>query len=126
GRAALLVVQYGREPGEIEAEIPADYEAEVWRRIDQFWACCENLAEPIAMEPVAAPVAAIKEYDMASSNAWGEHAATWLAHRSAAKKFDGAVKGLKEIIPADAKRAFGHGVAAERNKAGSISIKEVK
>src|SRR6185312_7345784 len=125
-RVALLVVHGGAEPVEIEAEIPADYEAEVWRRIDQFWACCENLAEPIAMEPVAAPVAAIKEYDLTGNNAWGEHAATWLEHRSAAKKFEGAVKGLKEIIPADAKRAFGNGVAAERNKVGSISIKEVK
>ncbi len=125
-RAALLVVHGGGEPVEIEAEIPVDYEAEVWRRIDQFWACCETLAQPIAMAPIAAPVPAIKEYDFTGNNAWGEHAATWLEHRTAAKKFEGAVKGIKELIPADAKRAIGFGITAERNKAGSISIKEQK
>jgi hypothetical protein len=125
-RAALLVVLYGREPVEMELTIPPDYEAEVWRRIDQFWACVENLALPITLPPVAAPITEFREYDMGTSNSWAAHAGVWTETREAAKRFESSATELKALMPADARRAYGHGIAAERNRADSITIKEVR
>jgi hypothetical protein len=124
--AALLIVHGGSEPFELALEIPPDYEAEVWRRIDQFWACCENLAQPIALAPVEAPVPAVKTYNMHSSNAWAEHAGVWIETHAAAKRFDTAAKELKALVPADAKRAFGHGVNISRSTTGALAIKQEK
>ncbi len=122
--AALLIVHGGAEPVEHPIDIPDDYAAAVWQRIEWFWGCVQSLTEPVSVAAVAAPVVPVKTYDFTGNNLWSDHAATWLATKDHAKKFDGAVKGLKEIIPADAVKAHGHGIQANRSKSGAITIKQ--
>lgn len=125
-KAALLIVHGGGEPEEHTVTWDAAYEVAVWERISWFWECCETLTPPVAVTPVVAPVAAVRIADMSSSNAWGEWADKWLASKEAAKTFTKAVDELKALIPADAKKAHGHGIEASRSAKGAITIKESK
>lgn len=122
---AFSVIMGAREP--VVEIVPLDevYAAELMRRAEAFMRCVWSLTPPIAMEPVAPPVKAEKTYDMQGNNAWGANAATWLSTRQAKKDYDTAEKELKATVPADAVRCFGYGVEAKRNRAGSLSLKEM-
>ena len=50
----------------------------------------------------------------------------WIENKIAAGSFNAAVKELKAITPADAVKAFGHGVVVSRSKSGALSIKGEK
>lgn len=122
--SALSIIEGAREPV-VEAVLWDEaYAAELWARAEAFMACVRDLIEPVALAPVGAPVRPEKTYDFTGNNQWADHAATWLANRDAAKQFDGAVKGLKDILPADAIKAHGHGIAASRSRSGAVSIKK--
>ena len=125
-KAALLVVHGGSEPQEHPIEWTPEYEAQVWQCVEEFQHCCETLTPPVQMEPIAPPVPPIKEYDFSSSNEFCNEAAIWLENREASKKFDGAAKNIKSLIPPDGIRAFGGGVTVNRSKSGSLTIKEAK
>jgi len=122
--AALLIVHGGAEPAEYPITWDADYEAEVWRRIDNFYRAVCDLAPPVEMPAIAAPVPAVREADLSRSNAWVSAATEWLGNRAAAKTFSAAEKSLKALVEPDVKRAFGGGIEAIKNKAGAISIRE--
>jgi predicted phage-related endonuclease len=123
-KAVLSLIEGAREPALEEIAYDAAYCGELWARAAAFMLCVQTLTPPVALPAVAAPVAKpAKVYDMASSNAWGEHAGIWLAHRDAAKKFDGAAKELKALVAADAAKAHGHGIVAVRDGRG-VTIKE--
>jgi len=62
---------------------------------------------------------------MEGNNAWSAHAADWLANQAAAKKFDAAAKGIKELIEPDVGFAYGHGIEVKRSGRG-LSIKGAK
>lgn len=124
-RAALLVVHGGSEPQEYPIEWDANYEAEVWRRVDHFQNCVEFLTPPVALPPVAAPVKAEKTYDFATNNHWVSEAAAWLQNRQAAKDFSAAEKQLKSIVPADAACVTGGGISCRRDKSNRLSIREI-
>lgn len=121
---SLLIVHGGAEPQEYPLDIPDDYEAEVWARIAWFWQQVQDLTPPVEMPAVAAPVPAVREYDMSGSNAWASAAGQWLDNRDAAKAFGRAEKELKALVEPDAKRCFGYGVRIDRAKNGALSIKE--
>jgi predicted phage-related endonuclease len=121
---ALLIVHGGTEPVEYPLSWEADYEDLVWSRIDEFWTCVQELTPPYDLPAIDGPPPATKTYDMTKSNTWGGFAAQWLANRDAAKSFAEAVDELKALIPPDAKLVRGHKIAATRNKAGAISIRE--
>jgi hypothetical protein len=121
---ALLIVHGGAEPVEYPLTWEADYEAQVWERIAWFWDFVQSLQPPVALGALDAPVPAVKTYEMTQSNSWAEAATIWRANRDAARAFEGAAKDLKALVPDDAKRAHGHGIQVDRNKAGSLSIKE--
>ena len=123
---ALLIVHGGAEPVEHPIEVTPEYDAQVWERVDWFWACVETLTPPIEAQPITAPVLAVKEYDMRESNMWAEDAALWLENHPAAKRFASAEKELKAAVPADAARCFGHGVIVKRDRAGRLSISAMK
>ncbi len=125
-RAALLVVHGGQEPVEEPLDWPEEYEAEVWARVDAFWQCVLTLTPPVAMTPLAAAIRAERIFDMTGSNEWGDAAATWLADAPAAKRAATAEKALKGLVPADAKQAHGAGVQITRDRAGRLSLKEMK
>lgn len=122
-RSALLIVQGGDEPTEYEATWDETYEREVWDRIYWFWQRVETLQPPVALPAVKAPVPAIREVDMSSSNVWAAAAGDWLRTKEAAAMFEASKKQMKDLIEPDVKRAYGHGVIASRSKAGAIGFK---
>lgn len=125
-RAALLIVHGGQEPVEHAVEWEADYEQLVWGRVDQFWRCVETLTEPVAQTPAPAPIKPEKTYCMESDNLWCSEAITWLENRPAALKAKAAELELKGLVPLDAVRCYGRGVEIRRNKAGSLSLREMR
>ena len=124
----LFSVIYGaKEPESTVIDFDPLYGHELWQRANAFMECVRNLTPPVAMAPVAVPVAPEKwrEVPMTGSNAWASHAADWLQHRAAAKTFGAAEKEIKALVEADVGRAFGYGIECRRDKAGRLSIKEV-
>jgi predicted phage-related endonuclease len=121
--AALLVVHGGAEPVEVPITWDQAYEAELWRRVDAFWQCVLDLRPPFSVPPAAPPVKAERIYDMSTSNAWCDIAATWLANAPAKKLAIMAEATLKELVPPDAAKCFGAGVAITRSRAGSLSLR---
>jgi len=59
---------------------------------------------------------------MSQSNSWAELAGLFQSTRSAFLEHERARTGLKELVPDDAKEAFGHGVRAKRSKSGAVSF----
>lgn len=122
--AGLLIVHGGTEPQEYPLMITDDYSAQVWQRVHLFWRCVEDLTPPVEMSAIAAPVPAVKDYDMTGHNEWADHAVTWLETRKPARSFEIATKAIKKLVPADATVCFGHSIEVNRNKAGSLTIRE--
>jgi predicted phage-related endonuclease len=93
-----------------------------------FWQAVTDNHPPVELPAIAAPIppAQWRTVDMAGSNAWAIFAADWLEHKSAAKTFETAAKGLKGLIEPDVGLAIGHGIQCKRTKAGALSISEVK
>lgn len=122
--AALSVIEGASEPVVERVALDAAYAAELWQRAEAFMECVRNLTPPVALAPVAAPVKAVRVIDMSGSNEWGDHAATWLETNASAKKAAAAEKSLKALVPADAAKAFGAGVAINRDRAGRLSLRK--
>ena len=59
---------------------------------------------------------------MSQSNSWAELAGLFQTTRSAFLEHERARTGLKELMPEDAKEAFGHGIRAKRSKSGAVSF----
>jgi hypothetical protein len=123
-RTSLLIVHGGDEPVEHEVTWDADYEQEVWDRIDWFWGCVENLACPAALPAAKVSQPAVRVVDMSQSNSWSEFAGIWLRTKDPARAFADAARGLKDLVEPDVAKAHGHGVCVFRSKAGSLTIKE--
>jgi predicted phage-related endonuclease len=94
-------------------------------RLKSFWAHVQDGTPPVSLPTISAPVVPVREVDMTGNNSFAAAAADWIAHKAGADKFATAVKDIKAMCEADAKVTFGHGIKASRNKAGSITIKEV-
>jgi hypothetical protein len=122
-KCVFSVIAGAREPVVDVVELNQAYAAELLDRACAFMLCVESMLPPVALPAVAAPVTASIIYDMQGNNEWGAFAATWLANKQAAKDFDAAVASIKKLTPLDAVKAFGNGIIAARNKAGSLSIK---
>lgn len=91
----------------------------------RFWECVRTGEPPCALppEPTPKPVGVV-EYDMALSNAWASHAADYQETVLAADRHDCAKKALKELVPPDASKCFGHGIEIRRDKRGSLRFYE--
>ena len=96
----------------------------------EFWGFVErNELPPGKTAPIAQVAIAfdsMREISMEGNNAWSQHAGDWLDNKEPAKIFDDATKELKALVPADVKKAEGHGIVITRNAAGSLSIKAAK
>jgi predicted phage-related endonuclease len=125
---ADLSVLFGNHKWErFEVTLDADYAEQLMAIEEAFWRCVQTRTRPHAIEVKAPiPVSAMRVVDMAGSNAWSVAAADWAANKVAAKTFEDAAKTLKALVADDVKEAFGAGVQAKRNAAGSISISEIK
>lgn len=124
GHAALLIVHGGAEPVEVPVTWAADYEAELWRRVDAFWACVESLTPPFSLPPAAPPVVAERVIDMTGNNSWADYSIQWRENLPAKKLAIIAEGALKALVPDDAAKCHGHGICITRNRAGSLSLRE--
>lgn len=109
----------------IDVELDALYAAQLVAAERAFWANVETKTPP-AVVSVPAPVEAIRVVEFEGNNQWAVHAHLWTSNKGYAKAFDTAAKSLKEMVPEDAKEAFGHGVRITRSAAGSLTIREEK
>lgn len=123
-RAYLSVLTGAAKWVSIEVEADPIYQTVLLQIERIFWRCVQTGERPrvFGAEPPRAKVAAVKVVDMATSNAWAEHAGIFLQTRSAYLAHETAKGELKALIPDDAREAFGHGIKAKRSKAGAISF----
>ena len=122
---AVLSVIFGNHKWE-SYEIAADwlYQDELLDAEQRFWNCVVSGQPPVAAPPPAPPKpVAYKELCLEGNNAWATAAVDWTTNAQAAKRHAESVKALKELIPEDVSRAFGHGLEARRSKSGAISFK---
>ena len=107
-----------------EIETDALYLMELMEREREFWSCVEADKPPGDMPAVAAPVPPEqwRTISMEGHNEWANHAADWLEHGDAAKRFEVAAKGIKGLMVADVGFAYGHGIEVKRSKAGALRI----
>lgn len=124
---ALLSVIFGNHKWEV-FEVGSDwlYQEELLIAETRFWDCVRTGERPVAAPIPPAPKAiGVREVCFEGNNAWAVAASDWLENREAAKRHAGAVTALKQFVPDDASRAFGHGLEVRRSKAGALSIKEL-
>lgn len=100
-----------------------EFGAELWRRADQFMQCVWSRTPPGELPAVASPIKPIKTIDMTGNNGWAFQAGAWTETQQAAKDNAAATKALKELVPPDAVKCFGHGIVISRNRAGALTIK---
>jgi hypothetical protein len=123
-RAYLSILTGGAKWVLLEVEADPLYQTVLLQVERIFWRCVETgeRPQPFTGEPPKAKLPLIRIVDMASSNAWAEHAAVFVRTRAAHAAHEAAKADLKALIPKDAKAAFGHGVRAKRSKAGAVSF----
>jgi putative phage-type endonuclease len=121
---ALSVIVGGNEPVVDFIDRDDDYVAEIAKRGLQFMQHVWSKTPPVVLPPVPPPVDASKIIDMTGNNQWAENAFNWFATRKAAEQCKDAEKVLKSMVPADAKKAFGHDVRITRDRAGRLSLRE--
>jgi predicted phage-related endonuclease len=125
-QCALSVIM-GVNPPIIEyIQYDPEYAAEMNLRGKQFMECVRARRPPVALDAVPAPADATKVVDMTGNNQWADSAAEWIATRVFADRCKDAEKVLKSIVPADAKKCHGHDVQITRDRAGRLSLREIK
>ena len=125
---AVLSVIFGNAKYEM-FEVAADwlYQLDLLEAEKAFWNAVLSGEPPVAIEAPPAPwPVATRELSFEGNNAWAAAAADWLETSKAAKTHATACKSLKELLEADVRRAFGHGIEAKRSKAGAITVRELK
>lgn len=123
-QCALSVIRGGDAPIIEYIDRDDDYAAEMVRRGAQFMECVRTRTPPVAMPAAAPPAVADRVIDMSPSNVWGNYAASWLANHRQASAAKDAEKNLKALVPAEARKAIGHGVVISRDRAGRLSLRE--
>lgn len=121
-RAVLSVFKGTLEYEVFEVEEDFMYTAQLIDAEKAFWSCVNSGESPIAVTVEAPAVERKRDVNMAGNNAWAALAADYIENEAPAKKFEDAKKGLKPLIPEDAKTAFGHGITASVAKNGSVKI----
>ena len=105
----------------MEYELDAGYAAALIEAERAFWECVRTGEPPAPLPEVPAPKPkGVVEYDMAKSNAWASLAAEFTETILPAQRHELAKKGLKELVPADASKAHGHGITINRDKRGAL------
>ena len=123
-RAYLSILTGGGKWVSIEVDADPVYQTVLLQVERIFWRCVKTGEVPsiYGAEPPRAKIPVVRVVDMSTSNAWGQHAATFARTRAAHGEHETAKAELKLLVPEDAREAFGHGVRAKRSKSGAISI----
>jgi putative phage-type endonuclease len=122
--AALSIITGGGKWVEISIAADPLYQHLLLTAEKKFWRCV-SFGEPprlFGVEPPRPRIEAVRSVDMGVSNAWGEFATLFLSTRPAFLDHERAKTELKELMPEDAKEAFGHGIRAKRSKSGAVSF----
>lgn len=108
-----------------EIDSDAEYQALLIEREREFWQHVIDDDEPANQASQAPEISMdeMREVDLTGSNEWADKAAVWLENKEPANKFNKAVKEIKTLVEPDVKKAFGHGITANRAKNGAISIR---
>jgi predicted phage-related endonuclease len=122
--AALSIITGGGKWVEIALSADPLYQHLLLTAERKFWRCVETGEPPrlFGIDPPRPRVAAVRIVDMSASNAWGEFAGIFCNTRQAFLEHEQSKAELKDLIPEDAKEAFGHGVRAKRSKSGAVSF----
>lgn len=91
-----------------------------------FWDCVKSGRPPVAAPVIAPPLPAVRKTDMQGNNFWADQATSWLDTYEPAKKHETAAKSIKEMIEADVKEAYGHGIIVKRAENNSLRISKLK
>jgi len=126
GRCGLSVICGAREPWVEYIDPDPDYVTVMVDRAEYFMMCVDLRKVPVDLAPVGPPADPTREADMTGNNAWATSAANWLATKDASATFETAKDALKELMPADAKRARGYGVYVLRDRAGRLHVRKEK
>jgi predicted phage-related endonuclease len=104
-----------------EYELDADYAARLIDAEAAFWECVRTGEPPVPLPDMPRPKPkGVKEYSMEGSNEWASHAADYIETELAADRHEIAKKSLKALVPDDASRCVGHGIAIARDKRGAL------
>ena len=123
-QCALSVIMGAAEPVVDFIKRDADYAGLLLERAHLFIQHVRNKTPPVDLQAVPLPVDATREVDMTGNNEWANQSGIWLDLRDSAAAYDDAAKILKSLVPADAKRCFGHGTVITRNRLGHLSLRE--
>jgi YqaJ-like viral recombinase domain len=122
--AALSIITGGGKW--VEISVPSDslYQHLLLTAEKAFWRSVQSgePPQPFGVEPPRPRIEGVRIVDMSQSNSWAELAGRFRSTRSAFLEHEWARTGLKGLMPADAKEAFGHGVKAKRSRSGAISF----
>lgn len=118
------------EPEMFKITPPIEYRNELLELELRFWWHVENREPPeiIPKEKLQRTAARAKDVridnmrtvEMTGNNEWANHAADYLLFEESAARFAEAKDGLKKLVEADVREAFGHGIRIKRNKVGSL------
>jgi len=126
--AVLSVITGGGKWVQITTHADPLYQHLIVTAERKFWRCVES-GEPPALfgvEPPKPRIEAVRIVDMSTSNAWTEFADIFIRTRDAHLEHERAKAQLKSLVPDDARQAIGHGVCAQRSKAGAITFELLK
>jgi len=122
--AALSIITGGGKWVEIALSADPLYQHLLITAERKFWRCVETGEPPrlFGIDPPRPRLAAVRIVDMSASNSWAKFAAKFCNTRQAFLDHEKSKAELKELMPEDAKEAFGHGIRAKRSKSGAVSF----
>jgi len=122
--AALSIITGGGKWVEMTIAADSLYQHLLITAERRFWRCVETGERPFlfGVDPTRAAIEAVRIVDMSQSNSWSQMAGLFRTTKPAFVEHERAKSELKNLMPEDAKEAFGHGVRAKRSKSGAISF----
>lgn len=123
----LSLIRGAKEPEPYFLKCNKPYLLELVGAAYEFMKCVFELRPPVALPSRKAPKPEFtRVIDMAGNNAWADAAVRWRETLVARQTHETAAKQIKDLVPDNAKEAFGHGIVAKRNKLGHIAIRTEK
>jgi predicted phage-related endonuclease len=99
-----------------------EYITDLMEREAAFWRYIVMDIEPPIPEKIVVKKSFTKKYDMEGNNQWAVEAGRYLESMDASKIFATADEALKDLMPADAGEASGHGILIKRSVSGGRRI----
>lgn len=120
----LSVITGGGQYAKVMIEADYFYQMAMLDAEQEFWKCVETGRRPGAPE-IDVPVLEIIEepISMEASNHWCDLAITLVETKGAAARHKEAEKAIKELMPPNAKVAYGRGVKISRATNGRMTVK---